>query len=90
MAKELESQWFEAKVIGKTTEQRGWLWKEIVYILAVRIPTLKPETASFPVPFDHYSSVEIGGKIRVKFYRTNIGTWATPKEYAEYLNGLGE
>lgn len=71
----MEFKWFEAEVIGKTTEQHGWLWKETAYLLAIRLQDLKPNTLTIPVTFDRYCAHAVGDKIKVKFYRTDRGTW---------------
>ena len=84
----MESQWFEAEVIGKTTEQRGLIFKSTAYIIAVRFTDYKSQTGSCETSFDRYCSVKVGELIRIEMYRTNKGTWAAPKEYAEYLNKL--
>lgn len=90
MAEELESQWFEAEVIGKTTEQRGWLFKRTAYIIALRISGANSPTVAFEASFDQYCSAEVGKGLQIKLYRTITGSWAAPKEYAEYLNSLAK
>lgn len=90
MAEELESQWLEAEVIGKTTEQRGWLFKRTAYIIALRISGANPATMTFEASFDQYCSAEVSKGIRIKFYRTITGNWAAPEEYARYLNSLAK
>ena len=84
---EMESRWFVGEVIGKTTEQRGLLFKRTVYIIAIRVQGFKPPTMQFETEFDRYAGVKIGNSICLKLYRTNQGMWAAPKEYAEQLNG---
>lgn len=83
---EMESRWFVGEVIGKTTEQRGLLFKRPVYIIAIRIQNVNPPTIQFETEFDRYAGVKIGTSIRIKLYRTNQGMWAAPKEYVEQLN----
>ena len=86
----MESKWFKAEVIGKTTEQRGWIFKRTAYIIALRISGINPSTMTFETSFDQYCFIEIGKQIRIKLYHTITGYWAAPKEYAEYLNSLAK
>lgn len=88
MPEELESRWLKCKVIGKTTEQRGLLFKRSAYIIAIQIPGSDPPTMTFEGSFDQYCSVEIGKEISIEFYRTITDRWVASKEYAEYLNNL--
>lgn len=71
----MESKLVTVEVIGKTAEARGWVFKKMVYVLAIKIPDANPPTVLRSVPFDQYASIEIGQHIDIVMYRSKNG-WA--------------
>ena len=73
-----KSAWFTTEVIGKSVEQRGFIFKRSAYIVALKIFGTDGEykTHSKEVAFEQYCDFEVGKKIQIRMYSEDGGyTW---------------
>jgi hypothetical protein len=72
---------FNCKIIGKTEATEGWLFKKQVYKIAVKFLEDDPkQTATFPLTFDQYCSLDVGDIITLTMYSDNGHTWSPYKK----------
>lgn len=64
---------FPTKVLGKTEEERGLIFKKKVYIVAVLINN--NVTTTIKLPFDQYCALQVGQEYLFEMYSHDGETW---------------
>ena len=73
------------KIIGKTTERRGLIFKNTAYIIAMEIldPVVTSSTTiSRTIPFEKYCVLDIGDILSVTMYSQDQSKWFFSKDDA--------
>lgn len=84
----MKDEWFNCKIIGKTTQQHGWIFKDTKYIVALQFNSGK--SVSREVSFAVYSSLNIGDNKSVHMYSISGNKWFFDVEDAMSREYIGQ
>lgn len=90
MKMEIQSEKLEAKVIGKTQETKGLLFKKPAYTIAIQLTdsrVIRAEILEREVSFCQYSSFNVGDLINVILYTFDRKHWYASRDEAEIDQG---